>query len=230
MARGGHAGVFLGGIALLAACGLDDRLLLVADAAGSDGAAGVHQLLLGTFEQGTLLPDDPRFERWEFGAVPPGGEAGSGTFAAEAIVAPGYRSAHAVQLDWQVTDTADGQPNYPGVLLSTGTGSIDLSGYARLVFAQRYQHQGSCRAVPLLTVMLVCRELKSAFLSFAGMSSDWTPESVDFGNLQEATGVGVLREICLKQIDHVYFSALVSLADGECASGTLSLDEIAIQM
>jgi hypothetical protein len=219
------AGALLGALACLSGCKLDDRTLLVID-----GSPESNLIVLDTFDDGSLRPDDPRFDDWQFITKNPDTNLPPGAFATARIVTPGYHGGSALELDWEVVDVADGQPNYPGVTLFTrAVEPIDLSGLSGIVFADKYAHAGSCQAVPLLTVVVDCALYQTSFETFAGMPPDWTTTTIAFANLQEAAATGVERDLCLKKVDAIAFHAQVNLADGDCASGTLSLDDVALE-
>jgi hypothetical protein len=137
-------------------------------------------------------------------------------------------------LNWEVIDVPDGTPNYPGVGVRTvvNTGFVDLSGYDRIVFAQQYLHSGSCQALQTLTIVIACDELNTSYVGAIPVSSTWTNSSLAFSSLAEPTFVppsGHTLAECLAVANRVDFQAQANLVDGDCASGSLALDNIEIR-
>ena len=112
------------------------------------------------------------------------------------------------------------------------TGFVDLTGYDRIIFAQKYEHTGSCKAVDNLTVSIGCNEFSTSFEISVPLSSTWTTTSLSFSTFMEPTyraPSGHTIAECLALADAVTFQAQVDLTDGDCASGSLSLDNIEIR-
>ena len=218
----------------LGACDVDDRVLTVADGsdAPADVAIGARVIVVDTFEDGDLVPADARFAPWTFSAYGPAGGLPDGAFATLSVETPGYgASQRALRLDWQVVRQAgDAGATSPGVLLGTSLphDTIDLNLFSHLVFESQYQHQGDCKAVPVLTIVVRCAVYGASFESYLEMSPDWKVKTVPFSDLTSAT-FGEPRPRCLGAFDALDLQAQVNLADGECASGTLWLDDIRIE-
>jgi len=229
-------------VALLAclaldACSVDDRVLMVPerrDGSGgpADGEVGATEIVIDTFEDGDFVPADARFAPWRFNAYAPADGLPDGAFATLSVDTPGYgTSQRALRLDWQVLRQAgDAGPTSPGVVLDVSLPhtTIDLNFFNAVVFASRYQHQGDCKAVPVLTVVVSCAVYGASFENYVEMSPDWKVKTVRFSDLTSAT-FGVTRERCLGAFDAIDLQAQVNLADGECASGTLWLDDVRIE-
>jgi len=201
--------------------------------AGTGGGAGTAAILLGDFENHTAKPQDSRFQNYQYYAYNPNSPLPAGAFVNSPLVAPGYNSNYGLGLNWQVIDVADGAPNYPGVGVRTlAIGFVDLSGYDRIVFAHKYTHTGTCQAVQFLSVHIGCDEVHTSFESSFPVSTTWTTTSIPFSTFTEpsylpATGHTVTE--CLALTQTVYFQAQVDLVDSDCASGSLSLDNIEIR-
>jgi hypothetical protein len=238
-------------LGLVAGCAIDNRMLgLAADGAaghgsGSGGAVSSHgsagdggsggaapeAILLGNFEDDIALPQDSRFGNYEYYSYNPSApDLPVGAFVNSPLV-PGYDSNFALGLNWEVIDVPDGVPNYPGVGVETlvKTGFVDLSGYNRIVFAQQYQHSGSCKAVQILTVSIGCGELNTSYQGTVAVSPTWTTSSLAFSTFVEPAPSGHSLAECLALADGVIFDAPANLADGDCASGSLALDNIEIR-
>jgi hypothetical protein len=222
--RGDLALVLLAGL-LAPACSVDDRAITV-----TTGTGGINNpppstdVVIATFESGTLAPDDPRFSTWKV-EVDNRTQGPNGQLS---IVEPDGRSGHALQLVWEVHDVADGQPNNVGVLLvSSLITNIDLSAYSSIVFAHRYEHQGPCQQVPLVTFVASCN---GTVETFASLSPAWTATTIPFADLQPgAFDPAANREDCLRQVNEIDLRLQVSVSDGDCASGTLWLDDVALR-
>jgi hypothetical protein len=226
--RSGSYAVLAAGWALsFIACSIDIRPLGVKD-------PSPPTIVIATFEDGDARPEDPRFEPFRFWSYSPSRpDLPPGAFVESPLVSPGASSNFAVGLNWTVIDLPDGKPNYPGVGLDTiPTGSIDLSGYSRIVFTQRYEHEGSCQAVRNLTVVLGCDEHNTSFRSEVSMASAWMTTTIPFASFAEPSYLpptGTTLDQCLKVVSIIIFQAQVDLADGDCASGRLSIDNLSIR-
>jgi len=202
-------------------------------AARTAGSAGTGSILLGDFENHTAKPQDSRFANYPYYAYNPNSPLPAGAFVNSPLVAPGYNSNYGLGLNWEVIDVKDNAPNYPGVGVRTlATGFVDLSGYDRIVFAHQYTHTGTCQAVQMLSVHIGCDELHTSFESSFPVSATWTVTSIPFSAFAEPTYVpptGHTVAECLALTQTVYFQAQVDLTDGDCASGSLSLDNIEIR-
>ena len=53
--------------------------------------------------------------------------------------------------------------------------------------------------------------------------------STDCADLQDAGETPAIKEDCLRQVNKIAFVFAVSLSDGDCASGTLWLDDVALR-
>jgi hypothetical protein len=201
--------------------------------AGTAGSAGTASILLGDFENHTARPQDTRFANYQYYAYNPNSPLPAGAFVNSPLVAPGYNSNYGLGLNWEVIDVKDNASNYPGVGVRTlATGFVDLSGYDRIVFAHQYTHTGACQAVQMLSVHIGCDELHTSFETSFPVSATWTVRSIPFSTFTEPTYVaptGHTVAECLALTQTVYFQAQVDLADGDCASGSLSLDNIEIR-
>jgi len=197
------------------------------------GSAGTGSILLGDFENHTARPQDTRFANYQFYAYNPNSPLPAGAFVNSPLVAPGYNSNYGLGLNWEVIDVKDNAPNYPGVGVRTlATGFVDLSGYDRIVFAHQYTHTGTCQAVQTLSVHIGCDELHTSFEKSFPVSATWTITSIPFSTFAEPTYVAPTGHTvweCLALTQTVYFQAQVDLTDGDCASGSLSLDNIEIR-
>lgn len=204
-------------------------------ASTGSGGATLPTILLGNFEDDTALPQDSRFANYQYYAYNPSAPGlPLGDFLSSPIVSPGFDSNFALGLNWEVIDPLDGTPNYPGVGVRTvvSTGFVDLSGYDRIVFAQQYQHTGSCQPIQALTVVIGCDELNTSYIGAVAVSPTWTNSSLSFSSLTEPSFLppsGYTRAQCLAVANRVDFQAQVNLADGDCASGNLALDNIEIR-
>jgi hypothetical protein len=242
----------------LAGCKIDNRSLMMTPPGsgggggsghgGSGGVLGVGgiigsggstlaTILLGDFENGTAQPQDTRFAAYQYYAYNPSFDPSSpppGDSLSSPLVQPGYNSNDGLGLNWKVIDPMDGTPNYPGVGVRTmvRTGFVDLSGYDRIVFAQQYQHTGSCKALQSLTVFISCGELNTSYQGAVAVSPTWTISTLAFKSFVEppyAPPSGHSLAECVALADGVVFQAQVDLADGDCASGSLSLDNVEIR-
>jgi hypothetical protein len=231
--RGRLAWCVLAG-SLAAACSIDDRMLTVAD--GASGGIGSPppstDVVIDTFEHGTVtdrtvVPDDPRFFGWKVESLDAATQ--SRDDGQLSIVDAGGYDGRALQLAWQVRDVPDGMANHPGVSLELSLlTSIDLSAFSSIVFAHRYAHEGACQPVPLVTVAISCPN-DGVFETFASLSPAWTATTVPLADLQEAGLKTISRDDCLRQVYTIAFNLEVSLSDGDCASGTLWLDDVALR-
>jgi hypothetical protein len=205
---------------------------------GATGAAGgggstLPTILLGNFENDTAVPPDLRFNPYQYYAYNPSYPP-PGAFVTSPLVSPGYDSNFALGLNWKVIDPLDGVPNYPGVGVRTvvGTGFVDLSGYDRIVFAQLYQHTDSCKALQSLSVVIGCDELNTSYVGAVAPAPTWTTSTLAFKGFVEQSYTppsGYSLAQCLAVANRVDFQANNNLADGDCASGSLSLDNIEIR-
>jgi len=202
-----------------AACTVDDRMITVKP----------EPIVLGTFESG-LEADDPRFGAWS--AFPSGEDIVS---MRSSLAHDGCeKSAWCLDLDWQLTDVADGAPSTAGVAHGLALPSpVDVSGQARIVFDHQYTNRGACRAADALTAVFSCRGLGTAFQASLPLSSAWTTSALAFAALVESPGASapgaVPREACLGAVSAILLQTGVELADGACASGDLLLDNVTLR-
>jgi hypothetical protein len=132
--------------AMLVGC-FDPMVTNIGDAGAMSGAGGSRAmapaLLIDDFEDGNRVPSDLQFGPWRcytFGdSDTPEPKCGVST--------PGYMSQHGYHLDFELVDTANGRPDYPGVSLESQTvakydagplGSVtafDASRYGAIVFS-----------------------------------------------------------------------------------------------
>src|SRR5262245_3981546 len=198
--------------------------------AGTAGSAGTGSILLGDFENHTARPQDSRFQNYQYYAYNPNSPLPAGAFVTSPLVAPGYNSNYGLGLNWQVIDVANGKKDYPGVGVRTlATGFVDLSGYDRIVFAHQYTHTGNCQALQFVSVHIGCDEVQTSFESSFPVSTSWTFTSIPFSTFTEPSYVpptGHTVTECLALAQTIYFQAQVDLIDGDCASGSLSFDNI----
>jgi hypothetical protein len=196
------------------------------------GHAPATPIVIDTFEQtATGVPEDARFGIWTFYAYNPSMQ-GPGDFVSSGITGPGFGSNYAIELNWQVTDVADGKPNYPGVGLKTDvSGYIDLTAYDRFVFDQQYSNPDNCESLMNIEVIFVCSELHASFSASVPVSSQWSTSTIDFTSLVPPDGAPPPASIgdCFKVIDTIIFQEQIDLPDGACASGSLLLDDIEIR-
>jgi hypothetical protein len=219
-------GLSLLGLALVLAgsgCSVDNRVFST-DAGAQNTGPAPPEIVVDNFDD----PEDPRFQPWQFYAY------NTTIFAVSSPeVQPGYDSNLALDLIWEVVDPPDGQPNYPGVgIEAPPVGALDLSKYSAVLFAQQYAHSGSCKAVTILSVGLGCSQYNASFNGTVPMSSQWTTSTVPFSSFSQSpypSATPVAMEDCFKVVDGFNFTAQVDLADGDCASGDLALDNIAIR-
>lgn len=202
--------------------------------AGGAGGGAPPAIVIDNFEDGSVQSQDPRFGVWKFYAYNPSGPVlPAGAYETSNIVSPGFDSNYALNLDWEVVDVMDGMPNYPGVGLGCAPVSyIDLSGYSSILFAQQYSHTGTCEPVLYLTVDFGCSQYDATFSASVLMSAQWTTSTIalsSFSQQQEPPETPVAFQDCFKVIDSFNFQAQQNLADGGCASGTLTLDNISIR-
>jgi hypothetical protein len=234
-------------LGLFTGCKIDDRALRTSPpgsgtggATGGDGGFGsggspLPTILLGDFENGTAQPQDGRFVTYQYYAYnPPGPSLPPGAFVSSPLVSPGYNSNYALGLNWEVIDVPDGVSNFPGVGVRTlaNAGFVDLSGYDRIVFAQQYQHSGSCQAVQTLNVSIGCDELNTSYMGTVALSSTWTNSSLALSGFAEpsfAPPSGHTLAQCLALANRVDFQTQADLVDGACSSGSLALDNIEIR-
>jgi hypothetical protein len=200
-------------------CGVDERAI----------TARPSPIMIDTFEDDSLIPNDPRFNRW--GSVVFGTDLATREYK---VTGPGFDSDWSLQLSWEFSDPPDGSPNYPDALIRTqALGSVDLTHYETFSFAQRYQPgtDTSCPALKFMRVSLGCSELGVGFHTILAIASDWTVASLPLAEFAEPTWAftGTSWQDCLSEIDEIDFVTWYGLADGECASGTLWLDDIVIR-
>ena len=207
------------------ACSIDDRAPRTSDAGGS--------IVIDTFEQDVDLqagvrPSDSQFQLWQAYNYNT-----SSQLPWLNVVSPGYQSNNALEMIWQVTDLLDGGPNYPGAgLRAQPVSYIDISGYSKVVFAQQYLSFGSCQAVQTLSVTFGCNQYNASFVGSVAMSPSWTTSTIDFADFIQSTypsAAYVAMSDCFKVIDGFNFQAQQNLADGDCASGDLTVDNISIR-
>jgi hypothetical protein len=212
-------------------CSLDPRSLTLHDG----GAPG---LVIATFEHGTAQPDDSRFKNFEYYAY----NESADSVLTSPLAVPGDNSNGALGLNWVVFDASNGHPDHPGVGVRTTTiGGVDLSAYSRIVLGLKYDptpagggfpDPTACLPVNALTIAVSCDEYGTSFRKSVPMSPDWTTVTADFASFREpdylpATTTTI--EDCLKVVDGILFEAAVDLADGQCASGGLLLDNISVR-
>jgi hypothetical protein len=203
------------------------------DASGGHGGTGAPTaIVIDNFEDGDAQSGDARFGSWKFYAYNPSALP-TGAHESSTVESPGYDSNYALNLDWEVVDVPDGMPNYPGVGLGCAPVSyIDISGYSAILFAQQYSHTGSCQPVLNLTVVFGCSQYNASFIADVPMSAEWTTTTIQlssFSQQQYPPETTVALEDCFKVVDSFDFQAQQNLADGDCASGTLTLDNISIR-
>jgi hypothetical protein len=216
-----------------AACSIDDRAPRASDAGGDSGNPPPTAIVIDTFEQdvdlqANVTPSDSRFQVWQVYAYNTSIES-----LWLNVVSPGYQSNNALEMIWQVTDPPDGAPNYPGFGVRTlPVGYIDLSTYSKVVFAQQYLHSDNCQPVQNLTVMFGCSQYNASFMGSVPMSPSWTTSTVAFADfIQSAypSSAYVGMSDCLKVVDGFDIQAQQNLVDGDCASGDLTIDNVAIR-
>lgn len=201
---------------------------------GVDAGAGGQSIVIATFESGTGTPDDPRFEPFRYYAYNPSApDLPAGAFVNSPILSPGFNSNYALGLNWEVIDVPDGQPNYPGVGVGTViNGYVDFSPYTVFNFVQQYQHTGSCEVVTTLVVSLGCSQYNASVEGTVPMSSKAMTSSIPLASFAQSPYLGqppVALGDCLKVVDGVDFQTQLNLADGDCASGELMLDNIEVR-
>src|SRR4029078_7804425 len=98
-------------------------------------------------------------------------------------------------------------------------------------FAHRYRHDGDCAELTHVRVDFGGDSLMANFTASVPVSSTWTVETIalsDFAVALYPTSNGTSRLQCFAHFNAVLFGAQPSLADGQCGSGTLELDDIFI--
>lgn len=200
---------------------------------GAAGGAGTGSILLGDFENRIAKPQDSRFQNYQYYAYNPNAPLPAGAFVNSPLVAPGFNSNFALGLNWQVIDVRDMTQSFPGVGVRTkAIGFVDLTGYDRIVFAHQYTHTGACQAIQNITVIIACEELNTSFWHQVPVSPTWTTSSISFSTFAEPTYLppsGHTLAECLAVANVVIFQGQIDLIDGDCASGSLSLDNIEIR-
>jgi hypothetical protein len=202
----------------IAGCAVDDERAIT---------ARPEPIVIDTFENGSLIPDDPRFNRW--GSVVYNTDLATREYR---VTGPGFDSAFSLMLTWEFSDPPDGIFNYPDALIRTqALGAIDVTAHESLTFAYRYEAAGACRPLTVLRVSLGCSELVTAFQTLVPIDSTWRVASLPFTDFAEPDwGItGASWQDCLSRVDEYQFISSYGLADGECAAGTLWLDDIAIR-
>jgi hypothetical protein len=200
-----------------AACAVDDRVI----------TARPEPIVIDTFEDGSLIPNDPRFNRW--GSVVYNTDLATREYR---VTEPGFNSAFALTLTWEFSDPPDGIPNYPDALIRTqALGAIDVTAHQSFKFAYRYEAAGACRPLTVMRLNLVCSELTTAFQMLVPIDSTWREADLPFTDFAEPNWAitGASWQDCLSRVDEYQFISSYGLADGECAAGTLWLDDIAIR-
>jgi hypothetical protein len=198
------------------------------DGSGDTGPPSTD-VVIDAFEDGNLTPDDQRFATWKVEVLDNATQ--ERTDGQLSVAASAGHDGQALQLVWQVQEVLDGQVNHPGVMLVMSLNTyIDLSAYSSLVFAHKYEHQGTCQAVPLVTVAASCSAGDARFETSAPLSPAWTATTIPFADLQPAVVTSTTREDCLRQIYEIDLCLEVSLSEGDCASGTLWLDDVALRL
>jgi hypothetical protein len=201
--------------------------MTVVDGSADTGPPSTDEVIDG-FEDGNLTPDDPRFAPWKVEVLDDTQERSDGQLS---VAATAGHDGQALQLVWQVQEVPDGRVNHPGVMLVMSLiTSIDLTAYSSLVFAHRYEHQGTCQAVPLVTLVASCTGSDKRLETSAPLSPAWTATTIPFADLQSAGLTPTTREECLPQIYEIDLRLEVSLSEGDCASGTLWLDDVALRL
>jgi hypothetical protein len=201
---------------------------------GVDAGAGAQSIVIATFESGTGTPDDPRFEPFRYYSYNPSlPDLPPGAFVRSPVVSPGFDSNYALRLQWEVIDVPDGQPNYPGAGVGTVVnGFIDLSTYTVFMFFQEYQHTGGCEPDMDLVVSLGCSQYNASVVGTVPLSTEGTTTSLQLSSFSQSPYLGqpsVALSDCLKVVDAVDFQTQLNLADGDCASGELILDNIGVR-
>jgi hypothetical protein len=189
-------------------------------------------ILVDDFEDGGPYPVDQRFAVWQYYTYnPPDQPSHAGNYA------PGYNSNGCELLQWSVTDTPDGHLEYPGAGLRTLVKDvyIDLSQYTRIVFAHRYEPAGTpCSAtdVPIqnFQVQFGCDELGTVYEYSVPTSPTWQEITLNLSAFAEPmfpSGYSLTQ--CLQVTSVLQFVVQPTLADGQCGSGQLFLDDISIR-
>lgn len=215
------------GLASTMACSVDIRPLRVRPKAP-------EAIVIATFEDNDARPEDARFLPFQFYSFPAAlPDLPPGAFVRSPIVSPGHDSNYALGLNWHLIDDTDGAPSSPGVGVRTLVdGIIDLSGYSRFTFGEKYTATAGCQAVPEVKVTFFCGEHNTAFMAFAPLTSDWSNAVLDFTDFVESYYPGpngTPRADCFRVIDNIDFSVSMTLADGACGAGDLSLDDLSIR-
>jgi hypothetical protein len=187
-------------------------------------------LLLDDFEDGDAFPADPRFGVWQFFSFnPPGQSVSSRPDGA------GDHSNGGIDLQWSVQDVANGVPEYPGAGLRSVVENVyvDLSQYSRIVLSHRYDPAtDGCQGVTSYTIEFICSELETSYVASVPVSPNWLATSVPLSTFAEPTyqpATGASLADCLGLVDILQFSVQPPIMDGQCGSGTLSLDNISLR-
>jgi len=194
-------------------CAVDDRDINVRP----------EPILIATFEDGTLQPNDARFNRWASTIY--NTEIGDRVYR---VTSPGRDSGFALELTWDVTDTPNGVMEYPGALIRTqALGSIDLTRYTTFSFSFHVV-QGPYVPVESIQVSIGCDELRTAVILAQPVGSEWQSVDLPLQAFVEPVWslTGVDLEDCLSRADQFGFGTTYNLHDGERAAATLLLDDI----
>jgi hypothetical protein len=220
--RRSSAAAALVSIAGVLACGclsVDDRELSVKRGG----------IVLTSFEVTDDRPPDLRFRAWQEGV------ANTDSFVVQAtLIDPGYNSAVCLQLDWNMTDPANGAADGVAAFVRTETITpVDLRTYTRVVFAQQYARLpgSSCGFLDVIAFRVMCGPRSSGYESTLYAAHSWEVDVLDFADFHEIPSLahGVALADCLHAVDAIEIRAQPTLDDGACSSGSLQIDDVSIR-
>ena len=194
-------------------CAVDDRDINVRP----------EPILIATFEDGTLQPNDARFNRWASTVY--NTEIGDRVYR---VTSPGRDSGFALELTWDITDPPNGTPDFPGALIRTqALGSIDLTRYTTLSFSFRVD-EGPYTPLQSIGIAIHCYERRTEVDIAQPVGSGWQTIDLALADFVEPTWnfTGVERADCLSRADELDVVSGYNLNDGERAAATLLLDDI----
>jgi len=186
-------------------------------------------IVLTSFEETNDQPRDLRFRPWQEGV------ANADTFdVAATLVDPGYNSAVCLQLDWHMTDPANGAVDAVAAFERTETITpVDLRAYTRVVFAHQYARLpgSSCGFLDLVAVRVMCEARASGYETTLYAAHSWETNVLDLADFHEIPSLahGVALADCLGAVDAIEIRAQPTLDDGACSSGSLQIDDVSIR-
>jgi len=186
-------------------------------------------IVLTSFEATDDRPPDGRFRAWQEGV------ANTDVFdVAATLIDPGYNSAVCLQLDWRMTDPANGAVDAVAAFERTETIlPVDLRTFTRVVFTHQYARLpgSSCGFLDVVAVRVMCEARASGYETTLYAAHSWETNVLDLADFHEIPSLahGVALADCLGAVDAIEIRAQPTLDDGACSSGSLQIDDVSIR-